>query len=167
MQYVLLFVLLFVVVSVMYWSGFAFGFWVALSRKKPTHTCSCHTASRIARIPLRVVFYRGGVDGWTAHCLEFDMPGSGVTREDALEQLTEIIATQLDYCLQQKDPSIFTLFSPASGELFEMFARGRDVVVDNLEICLGRLAGVANEIVVREFTDEMYFNRELVPFNSP
>lgn len=173
MQYVILCVGM----AAMFWSGFAFGTWVARLREKPTQTCSCQTTNRIAHIPLRIVFYRGIVShrrrrtmDWTAHCLEFDIADSGETREDALERLTETIAIQLDYYLQQKDPSILSLFSPASEELFKMFARGKDVVVDNLEICSGKLADVADVadvIVVREYSAESFFDQELVPVRSP
>lgn len=142
----------YVILAAMFWFGFAFGMWLAPSREKPTQTC----LRRIAHIPLRVVFYHRGDDGWTAHCLEFDLSGSGATREDALERLTKVIAILLDRCLKQKDPSIFTLFSPASEELCEMFAGGKDVVVDNLEICFGRLADVASKIVVREYSAELF-----------
>ena len=37
--------------------------------------------SRNLRVPLRVVFYRED-EVWIAHCLEFDLAGDGMTRED-------------------------------------------------------------------------------------
>jgi predicted RNase H-like HicB family nuclease len=83
------------------------------------------------RIPLRIIFYREGVD-WVAHCLEFDLIGDGPTKEEALDMLSEAIALQLDTSLKHNNPG--NLFSPADGKFFEMFAAGKDVIVGELSV---------------------------------
>lgn len=89
---------------------------------------------RIARIPLRVVFYRDEDDKTTtvAHCLEFDLIGHGRDRRSALKMLTEAIATQVEYSVEHGDPR--SLFSPAPAEFVLKFAKGRDVARGELAI---------------------------------
>ena len=111
-------------------------------------------------IPLRAVFYpRNG--GWIAHCLEFDLLGDGATREEALERLTEAIQVQVDFSIEKNDRRI--LFTPAPGEFFEMFAGGRVVAVGNLQVCIQRLAEFADDVQVREYTEEATLDRKLMP----
>jgi len=71
------------------------------------------------RIPLRVVFYPED-GGWIAHCLEFDLLGSGGTKQDAIESLAEAIRLQVEESVRSANPR--NLFSPADGEYFERFA---------------------------------------------
>ena len=111
-------------------------------------------------IPLRAVFYRQD-GGWVAHCLEFDLMGDGASREDALERLTEAIQIQVEFSLERGNPK--NLFSPAPGEFFEMFASGRDVAVGNLQLCIDKLADIADEVQVREYTEEPASDQELLP----
>ena len=83
------------------------------------------------RIPLRVVFYPE--DGeWIAHCLEFDLLGSGETKQEAVESLAEAIRLQVDESLRHDNPR--NLFTPADGEFFEMFAAGREIAAGELRI---------------------------------
>ena len=83
------------------------------------------SGSRKLRIPLRVVFYREG-ESWIAHCLEFDLAGDGMTREDALAVLSDAIALQAQASLECQNPA--NLFTPADGELFHKYAAGADIV---------------------------------------
>jgi hypothetical protein len=83
------------------------------------------------RVPLRVVFY--SEDGeWIAHCLEFDLLGSGATKRLALECLADAIRLQVDESIRHDNPR--NLFSPAGGEFFEMFAAGQEVAEGELRI---------------------------------
>jgi hypothetical protein len=75
------------------------------------------------RVPLRVVLYTD--DGnWIAHCLEFDLLGDGATKPAAIETLVEAIRLQIEETVRHDNPA--NLFSPASGEIFELFAAGSD-----------------------------------------
>lgn len=83
------------------------------------------------RIPLHVVFYLE--DGeWVAHCLEFDLLGSGTAKQDAVESLTEAIRLQVEEFVRSHNPR--NLFSPAAGEYFEMFAAGREIAAGEILI---------------------------------
>jgi len=81
--------------------------------------------SRKLRLPLRVVFYREG-ESWIVHCLEFDLTGDGMTKEDALAVLSDAIALQALASLECQNPA--NLFTPADGELFHKYAAGADIV---------------------------------------
>ena len=83
------------------------------------------------RIPLRVVFYREDEE-WVAHCLEFDVLGSGTSRQAALDDLEECIDIQIEFSVEHNNPA--NLFRPAPGEYHQMFARGRDVAEGELQI---------------------------------
>ena len=101
-------------------------------------------------IPLRIVFYRE--DGsWVAHCLEFDLVGSGATKDEAAGSLLEIIAIQVEDSLQHDNPA--NLFFPAPGKYFEMFARGTksDKVVGEAKLQFGHL--IIDDVQAREFSD--------------
>jgi predicted RNase H-like HicB family nuclease len=74
------------------------------------------------RIPLRVVFYREEGQ-WIAHCLEFDLIGSGETREEAIGQLTAATQIQVEESLKHDNPR--NLFFPAESQFFQMFAAGK------------------------------------------
>jgi predicted RNase H-like HicB family nuclease len=89
------------------------------------------SVSEALRIPIRIVFYKGDGD-WVAHCLEFDLVGTGATREDALEQLSTAIAMQVEFSLAHDNPG--NLFSPADGKYLRMWAAGKDFK------CQGELA---------------------------
>ncbi len=81
-------------------------------------------------IPLRVVFYYEQ-DRWIAHCLEFDLIGDGVSREEALDCLKEAISIQIATAIEQNNP--LNLFTPAAGRYFQMFAQGKNIGVNELE----------------------------------
>lgn len=87
--------------------------------------------SSVYRIPLRIVFYQD--DGaMIAHCLEFDLLGDGATQDEALRALNDAIAMQVQWTVENDDPS--QLFSPAPAVYEEMFAAGDDVVDDRLRL---------------------------------
>lgn len=80
---------------------------------------------RSFRSPVRAVLYRE--DGkWVAHCLEFDLCGSGDTPEESLRSLSTAMAIQIEHSLKENNPS--NLFCPADGKFFQMFAAGKNVV---------------------------------------
>jgi hypothetical protein len=109
------------------------------------------------RVPLRVIFYRDE-DEWVAHCLEFDLVGSGETRQAALDCLNAAILTQLEFSVAQNNP--LNLFSPAGGEYLEMFAAGKDIAEGVLRIDFdSRRCGP----IVIEKTDFREYSDELVP----
>jgi hypothetical protein len=88
------------------------------------------------RIPLRVVFYRE--EGrWVAHCLEFDLCGDGVTRDEALNSLNEGMRIQIDESIKHNNPR--NLFSPAPGEVWEKFFAGKDVALAGLPVTSERV----------------------------
>ena len=76
------------------------------------------------RIQLRVVFYRES-EAWIAHCLEFDLMGDGQSKESALEMLFEAIGLQIRETVESGNMA--NLFSPADGQVFRMFAAGKDI----------------------------------------
>jgi predicted RNase H-like HicB family nuclease len=87
------------------------------------------------RLGIRVVFYREGGE-WVAHCLEFDLCGTGATIETALESLTVAIDMQLQFSLEHQDPR--ALFRQADAEIMERFARGRHIAQGTLALHLQR-----------------------------
>ncbi len=83
------------------------------------------------RVPLRIVFYKEG-DSWIAHCLEFDLIGDGHTETDALSNLCDAIAIQVEASMQHGN--LTNLFAPADGKYLEMFAAGHKNIVGMLKI---------------------------------
>src|SRR5438445_2162924 len=83
------------------------------------------------RIPLRVVFYKEEGD-WVAHCLEFDLIGDGPTKEDALKDLSQAIAIQVEASLEHNNPA--NLFTSADWKYHARFAAGKDVADGLVEI---------------------------------
>ncbi|MGE3637556.1 MAG: type II toxin-antitoxin system HicB family antitoxin [Pirellulales bacterium] len=83
------------------------------------------------RLPIRIVFYKEG-NAWVAHCLEFDLMGDGDTREEALDQLGDAIALQIEASIEHDNPA--NLFSPADGKFFEMFAAGKNIAIGELQL---------------------------------
>jgi len=83
--------------------------------------------------PLRVVFYQED-QSWVAHCLEFDLVGTGLNPSKAVESLNDAIATQVLWSLEKND--MVRLFSPAPAKYEEMFAAGEDVVEGELQVSL-------------------------------
>jgi predicted RNase H-like HicB family nuclease len=74
------------------------------------------------RFPLRIVFYKADGD-WIAHCLEFDLVGTGKSREEALHNLATAISIQVDFSINRSNPK--NLFSPADGKYLHMWAAGK------------------------------------------
>ena len=67
---------------------------------------------------LSVLYYEE--DGqWVAHALEMDICGCGVNREDAAEELEELVNTQISFAAYMKDPSL--IFKRAEQERFDQF----------------------------------------------
>jgi hypothetical protein len=89
------------------------------------------------RIPLRVVFYRED-ELWIAHCLEFDLLGSGDDYRSALLDLSESIRLQVEASIELDNPS--NLFRPAPSEYHQMYARGKNIAVGEI------LVGLPSEI---------------------
>ena len=72
--------------------------------------------------PIRVVLYKE--DGlWVAHCLEFDVVGSGNTKKRALTDLSQCIAIQLEQSLKHECQK--NMFHPADGETWRRWAFGK------------------------------------------
>lgn len=114
---------------------------------------------RTHRVPLRIVFYRED-DQWVAHCLEFDLIGSGNSRQEALDGLNAAIVTQLEFSAANNNP--LNLFAPADGEYFEMFAAGTDIAEGALRLEIVPQSGgsiVIERTELREYSDQV----ELVP----
>jgi len=88
---------------------------------------------KMMRVPLRVVFYYEQ-DQWVAHCLEFDLLGSGDTKQEALDSLTQAICLQIEFSAEHNN--LANLFTPADGLVFQRFAAGRDIAKGELEIHL-------------------------------
>ena len=105
------------------------------------------------RVPLHVVFYPEDEE-WIAHCLEFDLLGSGLTKQDAVESLAEAIRLQVDESIRHDSPR--NLFSPADGEFFEMFAAGREIAEGELRIeaaSLSKAPVLIESAEVREYAN--------------
>lgn len=105
------------------------------------------------RIPLRIVFYRVSPK-WVAHCLEFDLMGDGRTKREALDQLMEAMALQIEASLKYENPC--NLFKPADGRFFAMFAAGKDVALGECHLRFDSV--VIDEAQTREYEAEP--NRE-------
>jgi len=111
------------------------------------------SGSRKLRTPLRVVFYREG-ESWIAHCLEFDLAGDGMTREDALAVLSDAIALQAQASLECQNPA--NLFTPADGDLFHKYAAGADIVDGVLMLSIKGLRSsspIIEDVEAREYED--------------
>lgn len=109
--------------------------------------------SRNLRVPLRVIFYREG-ESWIAHCLEFDLAGDGLTREAALNGLSDAIALQVQASLECQNPA--NLFTPADGEFFQKYAAGVDVAEGVLTLSIERLRSsspIVENVEAREYED--------------
>ena len=109
---------------------------------------------RLARMPIRVVFYRDRSDKsiWIAHCLEFDLMGHGPDWAKAMAMLTEAIGMQLEHTL--KSSNIKNLFTPAPAEYQMMFAQGKDVAKTHLVVELHFADFEIDEVEGREYEDE-------------
>jgi predicted RNase H-like HicB family nuclease len=81
---------------------------------------------RPLKIPVRAVLYRED-DKWVAHCLEFDLVGSGDSLEEAFQSLATAIAIQAEEVMESGNAG--NLFSPAPGEYFKMYAAGKNVAI--------------------------------------
>ena len=116
---------------------------------------------KIARMPIRVVFYRDISDRsiWIAHCLEFDLMGHGPEWAKAMAMLSEAIGMQLKNTLESSN--IKNLFTPAPAEYQLMFAQGKDVAKAHLVVELHFDDFEIDEVEGREYEDEVSGKREL------
>lgn len=112
--------------------------------------------TKTLRLPLRVVFYKEE-DHWVAHCLEFDLIGTGVTRRNAIASLSDAIHIQVSESLEHGN--VHNLFSPADGRFLEMFAAGRDVVEGELQLKLEPI----DSLVIERTESREYSEGDLVP----
>jgi hypothetical protein len=86
--------------------------------------------------------------------LEFDLAGDGPTKDAALESLSTAILIQME----QSAANPANLFTPADGELFRMFAAGRDIAIAELQLDAAPVQVERTEY--REYSDA---DNELVP----
>ena len=104
------------------------------------------------RIPLRVVFYKEA-ESWIAHCLEFDLCGDGLTKEDAAKSLDQSIRLQIEASVKNNNPR--NLFSPAASEIQERFFAGKHTAEGELRITLDSTDHVIFEPPdYREYSDD-------------
>lgn len=107
--------------------------------------------AEILRIPLRVVFYKEG-DRYIARCLEFDLIGDGLTRDEALESLSEAISIQIECSAEHRNPK--NLFTPADGQYYRMFFAGKDVAMGELSFKVDNLVIEGTEYREYEYDDD-------------
>jgi predicted RNase H-like HicB family nuclease len=101
-------------------------------------------------IPLRVVLYKEQAD-WIAHCLEFDVCGDGTTKKQALQSMAIAIQIQIEQSIKHGNSK--NLFSPADGQLFQMFAAGKQVAIGKLPL---RIKGMVIEATdARKYSDDL------------
>ncbi len=80
--------------------------------------------------------------GCVAHCLELDIVATGKTEDDAVKELSDLIATQVDYAFN--NDNLDNLFHPAPASVWK-----------DLEHCLRRKA--EKIIIPNEFGDGRSF----------
>jgi hypothetical protein len=78
------------------------------------------------RLSLRMVVYREG-KYWFAHCLDMDIVAEGNSPTQALADLLDLMAFQIEVACNEAE---FTgLFKAAPPEIWELFSRGSDLKV--------------------------------------
>lgn len=103
------------------------------------------------RVPLRVVFYKED-DLWVAHSLEFDLCGSGVSQDDALKSLGELIAIQIRASVEHDN--LRNLFTPADSDVFAKFYAGADKqAVGEFRLTMDQISVEPGEY--REYLDDL------------
>jgi len=60
---------------------------------------------------------------WAALALEFDLLGHGDTPKQALEELMGVVTAQLEFAIEQGDPSLLDF--PAEKKYFSLFEKAR------------------------------------------
>ncbi len=63
---------------------------------------------------------------WAALALEFDLLGHGDTPKQALEELMGVVTAQLEFAIEQGDPSLLDF--PAEKKYFSLFDKARKQV---------------------------------------
>lgn len=112
------------------------------------------------RIPLKAVLYKEE-QRWVAHCLEFDLLGDGDTRHDAFQSLSQAIITQVKASLKHK--CMASLFTPAEGKYFKMYAAGKDIATGELQVSFQPIESVTLEnLEAREYSDSVDSDADLV-----
>ena len=99
------------------------------------------------KVAIRVVLYKE--DGrWYAHCLEFNLLGDGDSQKEAMQCLGKAIMIQIDVCIH--NDNLDSLFSPADGVYFRMFAAGKNIATGEIEI------DQSNEVEIEQFSAREY-----------
>jgi hypothetical protein len=75
------------------------------------------------RVDLRAVVYPHQ-DGWIAHCLELDLVAEGTSAAEALRDVMDLAAIQVDAAIDAGD--LESIFRPAPPEVWAMFSRAGD-----------------------------------------
>ncbi len=76
--------------------------------------------SKRYRLSLDILFYRSGYQ-WIAHCLQTDIVAEGESITNALKNLFELMAFQLEAASDEEDMN--SIFRPAPAEYWNLFAR--------------------------------------------
>jgi predicted RNase H-like HicB family nuclease len=103
-------------------------------------------------MPIRIVLYQQDGD-WIAHCLEFDLCGDGNTQKEALDNLDRAISIQIEESVVHDNAA--NLFSPADARIFQMFAEGKDRVVNVPVIQLSTATVEIQDVTAREYTTDL------------
>ena len=82
------------------------------------------TNARELRLDLRAVVYPHG-KWWIAHSLEMDLVAEGEGPKQALRDLIELTATQIEAAMSSG--SLESIFRPAPPEIWAMFSFSREV----------------------------------------
>lgn len=84
------------------------------------------------KIPgLKLLLFKDGEE-FVAHILEFDLVGTGSTREEALREVSETAMEQIAYALEHD--RVKKLFHPAPAEYFEKWKKAEQHALLNILI---------------------------------
>ncbi len=70
------------------------------------------------RFSLRFVLYREG-EWWFGHCLELDIVAEGATPKEALHDVLDLCASQIETAVKHGD--VESIFRPAPAEFWRLF----------------------------------------------
>jgi hypothetical protein len=74
------------------------------------------------KLDLRGIVYREG-DAWIAHCLELDIVAEGANAEDAMNDVLDLCALQIDTAVENND--LESIFRPAPAKYWNLFYSAR------------------------------------------
>lgn len=83
----------------------------------------------LTRLAIDVLAWREGAE-WTAVALDMDLQAYGSTVDEALKDLDELVAMQIGFAIQKKQPGL--ILKPAPPHLWEILARERALAVKRL-----------------------------------